>query len=257
VSRDTKVLIGVGAIVVVGLILALTTSATIGLVVVAIGLVGAFVAMRVAPTDTDDPFADARSEADETQVGNLTPNQPLAPWSPDGGLNAWTPPVSLTGMPDAPPAAPVEPTARFEAPPDEVSQESSTAWSTEWNNDDTWQSTTSYTNEHPTSTDTNPLDELQGLDSLDPIAEVERIEARSADEPDTAEADHAFSFGGVSRPASDDVVDLHAITVNEDVAGADDIMAASQATELHLADGEQTELQKLLAKVQIRLSAYE
>ncbi len=35
-------------------------------------------------------------------------------------------------------------------------------------------------------------------------------------------------------------------------------MAASQATELHLGGGEeQTELQKLLAKVQIRLSAYE
>jgi hypothetical protein len=45
--------------------------------------------------------------------------------------------------------------------------------------------------------------------------------------------------------------------VNEDVADADDIMAASQATELHLENGEQTELQKLLAKVQIRLSAYE
>ena len=53
------------------------------------------------------------------------------------------------------------------------------------------------------------------------------------------------------------MLDLHGNPVNEDVAGADDIMAASQATELHLADGEQTELQKLLAKVQIRLSAYE
>ena len=45
--------------------------------------------------------------------------------------------------------------------------------------------------------------------------------------------------------------------VNEAVTGADDIMAASQGNRADLADGEQTELQKLLAKVQIRLSAYE
>jgi len=50
---------------------------------------------------------------------------------------------------------------------------------------------------------------------------------------------------------------MHGNAVNEAVTGADDIMAASQATELHLANSEQTELQKLLAKVQIRLSAYE
>jgi len=255
VSRESKILIGVGAVVVVGLLLALSLSPTFGLVVVAAGLIGAFVALRLRPPDTSDPFAQARTEADETQVGNLTPNQPLAPWSPDGGLNAWTPPVSLTGLPDAPPRPPAAPA---EAPSDEPVEES-TPWSTEWNNDDSWQSTTSYVADASTGTDTNPLDELAGLDGLDPIAEVERIDARSAEEPEPAPAPSggAFSFGGVSRPADDTVVDLQGISVNEDVAGADDIMAASQATELHLADGEQTELQKLLAKVQIRLSAYE
>ena len=250
-SRESKVLIGIGAVAVVALILALVVSTTVGLVVCALGLVGAFVAMRVLGPDTEDPFADARTQADETQVGNLTPNQPLAPWSPQGGLNAWTPPVSLTGLPDAPPLPAAEPV-------DEPAPEAGTAWSTEWNNDDSWQSTTSYTNGNPASTDTNPLDELQGLDTLDPIAEVERIEARATEEPAAEpETDQAFSFGGVSRSPDGDVLDLHATTVNEDVSGADDIMAASQATELHLADGEQTELQKLLAKVQIRLSAYE
>jgi hypothetical protein len=257
VSRESKILIGVGAVVVVGLLLALTTSATLGLVVVAAGLIGAFVAMRVRQPDNDDPFAAARTEADETQVGNLTPNQPLAPWSPDGGLNAWTPPVSLTGVPDAPPLAPAAP---IDAPVDELVEES-TPWSNEWSNDDSWQSTTSYVSDSSTGTgtETNPLDDLAGLEGLDPIAEVERIEARSTDEPapEPASTEGAFSFGGVSHPAEAAVVDLHGISVNEDVAGADDIMAASQATELHLADGEQTELQKLLAKVQIRLSAYE
>jgi hypothetical protein len=256
VSKESKVLIGVGAVVVVAVILALTVGTTVGLIVAALGLIGAYVATKISRPDTDDPFAEARTQADETQVGNLTVGQPLAPWSPEGGLNAWTPPVSLTGLPDAPPLPPA-------APVEEPTAEPSTAWSNEWNNDDSWQSTTSFTNEHPlagdTSTDTNPLDELQGLDSLDPIAEVERIDARTADETATEapESDHGFSFGGVSRGPGGDVVDLHAPVVNEDVSGADDIMAASQATELHLADGEQTELQKLLAKVQIRLSAYE
>ena len=254
-SRDSKVLIGVGAVVVVGLIVALTASKTLGLVVVALGLLGAFVAMRLNTAERVDPFTDARAEADESQVGNLTPNQPLAPWSPEGGLNAWTPPVSLTGAPDAPPlpaAAPVD------QPVDEPVEAPNTGWSNEWNNDDSWHSTSAFT-DSSTANDTNPLDELQGLDHLDPIAEVERIEARSADEsaPEAPAAGGGFGFGSATRAANDEMVALHGNTVNEDVAGADDIMAASQATELHLADGEQTELQKLLAKVQIRLSVYE
>jgi hypothetical protein len=256
VSKESKVLIGVGAVVVVGLILALTASKTLGLVVVAAGLIGAFVSMRVGPGKAEDPFADARSEADEAQVGNLTPNQPLAPWSPDGGLNAWTPPVSLTGMPDAPPLPPAAPVVE---PLDEPVEEPTSTWSNEWNNDDSWQSTTAYTNGSSTAHDTNPLDELQGLDHLDPIAEVERIEARSTEEPapEAPAEGGGFGFGSATRAANEEMIELHASMVNEDVAGADDIMAASQATELHLADGEQTELQKLLAKVQIRLSAYE
>ncbi len=241
-SKESKILIGAGAVVVVALIVAVAVSLTAGLVVCALGLIGAFVALRVSKPDTDDPFAEARSEADDQQVGNLSTDQTLAPWSPEGGLNAWTPPVSLTGLPDAPPLAPGAP---IQAPEDEPAPEPTSTWSNEWSNDDSsWDS--AYTAEAAPSTDTNPLDELQGLDNLDPIAEVERIEARSTEEPPAPTTEAPFSFGGVSAP-----------TVNEDVAGADDIMAASQATELHLADGEQTELQKLLAKVQIRLSAYE
>ena len=79
------------------------------------------------------------------------------------------------------------------------------------------------------------------------MAEVVRIDEREASGPAPLEG---ITFGGRE-------LDIHGNAVNEAVTGADDIMAASQATELHLADGEQTELQKLLAKVQIRLSAYE
>ncbi len=159
-------------------------------------------------------------------------------------------------MPDAPPLPPADPA---DQPLDEPVEAPTTSWSNEWNNDDSWQSTTAFTNGSSTASDTNPLDELQGLDHLDPIAEVERIEARSTDElaPEAPVGDGGFGFGSATRAANDEMIALHGNTVNEEVAGADDIMAASQATELHLADGEQTELQKLLAKVQIRLSAYE
>lgn len=253
-SRETKVLIGVGATVVLGAVLAVGVNLTAGLIVMVIGIVAAIAALRFTRPDTTDPFAEARTEADETQVGNITPNQPLAPWSPDGGLNAWTPPVSLTGLPDAAPVPPpAAPEPATEAP----------AWSDTWSDDDTWNSAPTW-EASATSTETNPLDELQGLDAIDPIAEVERIEARSNedslgdyDTPATDDGFKGFSFGEAHRAATDEHLDFQGSPVNEDVAGADDIMAASQATELNLAAGEQTELQKLLAKVQIRLSAYE
>jgi hypothetical protein len=247
VSNESKVLLGVGAGVVLGFLVALSWNMTAGLFVMLAGIAGAILALRFLHTD-DDPFADARSAADEAQVGNITPSQPLAPWSPDGGLDAWTPPVSYAPLPDAP----APPPAPVEVAPEAVPEPS--AWSDTWSNDDNWSSapTTTWEPTASSSTDTNPLDELQGLDTLDPIAEVERIEAR-ADQVEPAPAEETFSTFSFSNVAP----------VNEAVTDAEDIMAASQATELHLtpaapsASGEQTELQKLLAKVQIRLSAYE
>ena len=240
-SNESKVLLGVGAGVVLGVLVALSWNLTAGLFVMLAGIAGAILALRFLHTE-DDPFADARTAADEAQVGNITPSQPLAPWSPDGGLGAWTPPVSYAPLPDAPAAPPP-----VEAEPEVVAEPS--AWSDSWSNDDNWSSapTTTWEPTAGSSTDTNPLDELQGLDTLDPIAEVERIEAR-ADQVEPAPAEESFSTFSFSNVAP----------VNEAVTDADDIMAASQATELHLtSSGEQTELQKLLAKVQIRLSAYE
>jgi hypothetical protein len=253
VSRESKVLIGVGALAVLGLIFAVAVNMTFGLFVILAAIAAGILSFRFIKEDDNDPFADARNEADETQVGNITPSQPLAPWSPEGGLNAWTPPVTFTSLPDAPPAPQAPDLAPPPAPTFEPT-EPAPAWSDDWSSGDTWSSSSATTwDAPPSSTETNPLDELQGFDSLDPIAEVERIENRAADDsyapPEPAPAEEtftSFSFGNASAPL-----------VNEDVSDADDIMAASQATELHLAAGEQTELQKLLAKVQIRLSAYE
>jgi hypothetical protein len=260
VSRESKVLIGVGGLAVIGLLLALMGSMALGLLVLAAGLIAGFLALRVLKPDDDDPFADARSEADQSNTGSLTPNEPLTAWNPEGGLSAWTPPAGVA--PPAPafepePTFAPEPTAEFDATP-------ATAW-----DDQGWDSTVTWEADAPTppapapeapsfpepgygrSAETNPLDDLVGLDALDPIAEVERIESRPP-----AESDGYTGFTPFDSVA-DVALDIHGNPVNEDVTDADDIMAASQATELNLADGEQTELQKLLAKVQIRLSAYE
>jgi hypothetical protein len=92
--------------------------------------------------------------------------------------------------------------------------------------------------------DSNPLDELRRLDEVDVIAEFERLETQET----LAEPD-------LESPVS--LID-ELTPINEDVSSDDDILAASQATELQVAaEGENTELAKLLAKVQARLAAYE
>ena len=287
-SRESKVLIGVGALVVIGLVLALMGQPTIGVIAVLIGLVAGVAGLRLTKPDTSDPFEDARTEADRSNTGTLTPTDPLAPWSPDGGLNAWTPPTDLATPPPAPtyeppayqaPAeAPSYEAPTYQAPPEAPSYEAPTyqplpepepeaepastgSWDQGWDSSVSWAPEAEPALDSPVDrqppayeqpsyeqpeyqqpeyqqADSNPLDDLVGLDTLDPIAEVERIEGRSSS-----------LFGGdpTFQPP-----------INEHVSTADDIMAASQATELNLSDGgEQTELQKLLAKVQIRLSAYE
>jgi hypothetical protein len=273
VSRESKVLIGVGALVVIGLILALIGQPTIGVIAVLIGLVAGVVGLRFTKPDASDPFAEARTEADLTNTGTLAPNDGLAPWAPDGGLNAWTPPTDLATPPAPTYDAPVEDIPTYEAPGYDAPAETPTyeaptyaslaepevepASTGSW--DDGWDSTVSWAPEAETETalesradyqqpevheadlhgaESNPLDDLVGLDALDPIAEVERIESRGGS-----------LFGGDPTFQA---------PINEHVSTADDIMAASQATELNLTGSEeQTELQKLLAKVQIRLSAYE
>jgi hypothetical protein len=261
VSRETKVLIGVGGLAAIGLILALSGRMSLGLLVLAIGLVAGFVGLRVTRPDTSDPFADVRSEADQTHTGDLTSIEPLAPWAPEGGLGAWTPPVDLAPLA---PVEPSEPSLGAPTGPHPVAPafeaEPATSWNgNNWDSTVTWEADPPASVEPPsvepdpvaptsifsapsapTTTSPTPGSPTPGVDT-NPLDEVERIE-----DPESAAAAGEYTgFTPFDAP------------VNENVTGADDIMAASQATELNLGDGEQTELQKLLAKVQIRLSAYE
>ncbi len=276
-NRESKVLIGVGALALVGLFAAMSTSPFLGVLIILGGLLGGVIYLRVTQPDQTDPFADARSVADETNVGNITPAEPLAPWSPEGGLGAWSPPADPTPTYDPPaydppaydapaydppaydpPTHDRRPTAGWTRPrpisrrpmrPRRMSRRPTSGRRSRPPTGTTAAGTSrSRGNRRPRRPPPrrNPLDDLVGLDHLDPVAEVVRIDEREAAMPAPGES----IFDGRE-------LDIHGNAVNEAVTGADDIMAASQATELHLADGEQTELQKLLAKVQIRLSAYE
>ena len=93
--------------------------------------------------------------------------------------------------------------------------------------------------------DSNPLDDLAGLEDIDVIAEFERLDGQEAPAP-------APSTSMFDVPAP-----VFETPINEAVSSADDIMAASQATELQVEEDDNSELAKLLAKVQARLAAYE
>lgn len=102
------------------------------------------------------------------------------------------------------------------------------------------------------------LEELEALEDLDPIAEVERLEEEAGDletlEPYEAEFESVEVEEDVEEVEEGDLL----APIDEDVESADDIMKASAATELKgPVAGENSELAKLLAKVQSRLAAYE
>jgi hypothetical protein len=136
VSRESKILIGVGGLAVIGLILAVSGRMAIGLLVLAAGLIAGFVGLRLTKPDDSDPFADVRSEADQTNTGSLTPNEPLTAWNPEGGLSAWTPPAGVA--PPAPAAAPLAPEPTWA--PEPADPAPATAWDdTGWDSTVTWE----------------------------------------------------------------------------------------------------------------------
>lgn len=256
--------LGIGALVVVLLALAAATQGPlIGIGVLVVGGLGLVVLYQRLPDDDDrgdggdggsapkkkgkeltgkkrlDALLDSQAEGGTTSTKSRPAPAPTGEGLPTwgGGLDTWTPPAEEAEVAEEAPA----------------------------NNWDTWDNNWSGDDADTLTLDTeNPLDNLDQLDDIDPIAEVERIDAGedsiSFDEfeeewsvtddagTDTVEdtaSEGAFSFG--SAPP----------IINEDVTSADDIMAASHATELDEEATDDSELAKLLAKVQARLAAYE
>jgi hypothetical protein len=184
--------------------------------------------------------------------GTATKRAPARSTPPSGGLPTWTPGSVDSGATD------------------------DTASSGPDDNDSSWDT---WEKEWPSDADTlileedDPLSSLDRLDDIDPVAEVERLDAeddpfaslRSEIEVDL-EADDTFELDELTELDDEPIVASSGSgfsfssapsVINEEVSTADDIMAASTATELHVEDAGDSELARLLAKVQARLSAYE
>ena len=232
VGRQAKTGIGLAVVVVLALLAFWQVSALAGVGVLIVGVLAAVVILRrtadVAPSGRtrrkkDDSFLEASIGGLEVKEP-ITDSPTLQPWSPPEGLQPWSPPDDLA--PEAPAEGDlvdelVEPQELVERPTGSSSWEDAGL--------------------------------AAAIADVDVIAEVERIEAREfggvdVDEVEVEEvdADPQPSTGLFSVPAP----------INEDVQSDDEIMAASQATELTVAE-DNSELAKLLAKVQARLAAYE
>lgn len=246
------------AALVVALVLALVAffvleQPILAAVVVVVGLVGAFLLIRSAGgtlrrsgsedffevDEVDDEPSSGRSGSGGLATWNPSPTTdaaPLSTWSPGAGsaepLSTWDP----TAEPEAPAAE----TSRFAEPtaapePDEVERLL-----------------------RPTGNgfaeDTSTLTPFEAA----PLAPWDEGGSAEPEVDEQAEIDRAARV----LAGDDSRTSLFAAEspINEEVSTADDIMAASEATELHIggpAEGDDGELAKLLAKVQARLAAYE
>jgi hypothetical protein len=246
VGSQAKVLIPVGLL---GLVVAALAFWRLGLapgigVLVVASLAVVAIGQRNATDAPDRPLAH-RSPADRSLAegwvetrerswpADLLPDEPLATWSPPAPVDPLpAPPTETDGAPLDFPFADDELRALDEPPL--VGETPGPEAEAAWDDGSTWSSRAAVT-------DRNPLEDLIGLDEVDVVAEVERLEAAAA--PDTGPA----------------TVPFEPHMVNEAVSSPDDIIAASHATEL-AGDGpavDNSELARLLAKVQARLAAYE
>jgi hypothetical protein len=267
VGRNAKVGIA-GAVV---LVLAVATlfmegiSPIIPIAIVVIGGAGIFLLLRQEEDDDEDERPKAKAKKGKARLDEIlddqakgstttTTKRPTTPAAPaGGGLPTWSPGSVDSGS----------------TTDDLIAADADDTWDA-WDKDGGWSDGDADT----LVLDDDPLSSLDRLDDIDPVAEVERIEAAADDDPfaslrsdlasdDTFELDElddfeveldepapassgsAFSFSGAPK------------VINEEVSTADDIMAASTATELHVDEAGDSELARLLAKVQARLSAYE
>jgi hypothetical protein len=273
VGTNAKLRIAAGVVLVLGLLAVITGNALPGIVLILLGAGGIVYVMRQPDDDEDGggttkkKAKNAKSKLDSAiEAKKSTGQAPTAPRT-GGGLPTWNPTALDTWSPPS----------LSERDAVEEEPASSSEWDSwgSWENDDAGDDTDTITLD-----DDNPLDALDSLDDIDPIAEVERLDSLDAEsyDPlgslDTAEELDDFEFeddfdesllsedepvvekssgGGFSFSSAPAVIN------EEEIKTADDIMAASHATELELpvADGGDSELARLLAKVQARLSAYE
>lgn len=249
-GRQAKTIAGVAVIALVAAVVFLKVDALAGVGVLVVGVLAGVVVLR-RTADGAGAGRGNRSKA-ETPLDLIGETSLPLTSSPAAPLPTWTPPSQLVGD-----QATARETARDDASPswDDASQSwgSDQSWDSgpSWDEGDRWSS-------GEVALDRNPLDALDRLDEVDVVAEVERIEARGALLDEFTEDLQPVSIQ--DRVGNDALASPVVSPINENVSSADDIMAASQATELTVvapAAADNSELAKLLAKVQARLAAYE
>jgi hypothetical protein len=254
VGKKARILLATAAVVILSVALVLSDMAIIGSAVLVAGMLAvALLYQRLEPgPDADSSSGDAedagqgRAKLDQAVEdartgGHDTGTAPLAPGAPSaGGLPTWSPAgLDTWNAPTPAPTAEPQPELRPTDPADPDRPATGSAWDA-WQDYDRGPVAEDYDDE-------NPLAALDRLDDIDPVAEVERLEGLGS-EPASAGAPskNDFSFSGAPRSINEAAVQT-----------ADDVMAASEATELHVNDGQDSELARLLAKVQARLASYE
>jgi len=270
VGRNAKVGIAAAVVVVLAAITFVMKMQLVTIAVVVIGGAGIFFLLR---QEEDDDYDDGGSTKTKTKApkakkgkarldeilddkaaksgGSTATRAPRPTTPPSGGLPTWTPGSVDNG-------AVADDVDTF----DTGSESSWDTWEKEWPGDA----------DSLILEDDDPLSSLDRLDDIDPVAEVERLDAADDDpfaslRTDIELDDDTFELDELTELDDEPVVAKAASTgfsfssapsvINEEVATADDIMAASTATELHVEDAGDSELARLLAKVQARLSAYE
>lgn len=268
-------LIMIGAVVVVALVALLVTgSALIGLLLLLIGVAGAFVVQKRQADGSPRGAGKAFFEAPDDATGSAT-SRAATPTNFGEGLPTWNAGQALPtwgGLGDTAPGesaggdtfgSSYDDTAyggdSYESTYDE-SYETSSFGTTGYADDrydssyETDAGVTSWSDSGDSWSDAGGESSWSAQESTwsdSSWSDAPVIDDAPAEEP---VASVTSLFGGGGRPAP----------VNEDVTTADEIMEASKATELHLGEGagpaagdDNSELAKLLAKVQARLAAYE
>lgn len=257
-GKERKVIVGLVGIVLLALLAFVMIDAIVAVGVLVVGVLGGAVILRRTADVPIPRRTKSRSKSAKDSPLGLLDSTPTSPSSAAALLPTWTPPTESV---DAP---------AIDAPVDDDPTSGSDG---SWSDGDSWSEGSTWSSES-VSFESNPLDDLNRLDEVDVVAEVERLEARDTvlDEPAPFETSFDAPFEtsfdtpfetsfdtAPAEPATSTFESSFLAPINEEVSSPDDIMAASQATELSIATAadDNSELAKLLAKVQQRLAAYE
>ncbi len=237
--KNAKTLTAAGLVVVIGIVLMVVGLKIPGLIVAVLGIVGLFLVMRApaeelseAPEPAPRPSAKASTAVIEEEVDEIElTEEPDGSWDLEE-TSSWD--VEAT-TDDGDVVWEAGGTDTWEA---EATDDGEVTWEAETT--DTWEAETGTEDSDSWGTETTDTWEAETGTEDDDVWGAEEVAETSSG---------ASGLFSVASP------------IDENVESADDIMAASQATELHVEEedtgGDNSELAKLLAKVQSRLAAYE